>query len=123
MIGCFTESVVFNDNPSLDLSKPMNVGDSTTGAYVFALAVSSRSWCSTELTEIIQTNGNAWSGTIRLSGSGSQPYTTYDLNSNTDVYSGETINFKVKSTFTNQMTFNSADLSIVITCTNTYTIS
>lgn len=49
------------------------------------------SYCDATSVEVVQTNGAAWSGAAKLTGVGSQPYTTWELVSSSTVE-----NFAVK---------------------------
>lgn len=69
-VGCYSGSVTYADAGSLVTNHPLSVGAATANAYTFANPTYSRSWCTPQTNEIVQTDGTAWAGTVRLTGSG-----------------------------------------------------
>jgi hypothetical protein len=72
-IGCNTAYVTYADHSSFVTSVAKKVGDSPTSAYTLQQPTSTKSYCTPVSTEIVQTDGSAWSGDAKLTGTGSQP--------------------------------------------------
>jgi hypothetical protein len=72
-VGCFAGAVSYSDSGSLDTNLPLSVGAATAGAYTFANPTATRSWCTPVTNTIVQNDagGTAWSGSAKLTGSGS----------------------------------------------------
>jgi len=70
-------SCSYADNVNLNIFPSLKPFDSLIGAFTFALPTGSNYITSTE---IVKTDGNRWTGVVRLIPTGSQPYTHYDLN-------------------------------------------
>ncbi len=104
-MGCNSAYVTYADNSGFVTSVAKSVGASLTSAYTLQQPTSTQSYCTPQSTEIVQTDGSAWSGDAKLTGTGSQPYTVFNLVSTT---SPETINFKLKTTFPGSFTHTSA---------------
>jgi hypothetical protein len=119
-VGCFAGTVTFSNHGSLVTSVAKWVGDSTSGVYTFSLPSSTKSYCGIVSNAIKTSSGAAWSGPAKITPTGSQPYTGYDLVSTTNP---ETVSFLIATTFTNSMLHNSAVVSIAITCNSNYVIS
>ena len=120
-VGCFSGSSTYADASNLVTSVSLWVGDSTSNVYTFSNPTSTRSWCTVLSNDVVQTSGAAWSGAAKLTGSGSQPYTSWNLVSTVNP---ETVSFKMKTTFTNTQLFTStASISILIACNSNYAVS
>jgi hypothetical protein len=119
-VGCNSAYVTYADHSSFVTSLAKSVGASTSSAYTLQQPTSTLSYCTPQSTEIVQTDGSAWSGDAKLTGTGSQPYTVFNLVSTT---SQETINFKLKTTFPGSFTHISAQATITISCGSSYDIS
>ena len=113
------------------------VGDSGTNAYTFSNPSSTdRSYCVpvsnalvqvTVETALIDGSGGAdnaatsVTGSNKLSTSGSQPFTQYNLISTTNA---EKVKFKITTTFTNSLTHTTTPfITITISCNSNYAIS
>ena len=95
-IGCTAESLTFTDSSTFVTVVNKYVGDSTANVYTMNNPTPSPSYCSFIDNEIVNDDatGTTWTGTVKLTGSA----TTMALVTTANV---ETINFKVKSRFTN----------------------
>ena len=123
-VGCFSGSVSFADSvtPAFVLTVNKLVGDSLTSAYTMNSPTSNRAYCTVVSHAIVNPDatGTTWTGAAKLTGSGSQPFSTFDLVSTSVV---ETVSFKVKTTLTNSLTHLSAQAQIVISCGSNYPIT
>jgi hypothetical protein len=119
-VGCNSAFITYADNSGFVTSVAKSVGASTSSAYTFKLPTATQSYCSPQSTEIIKSDGTEWSGDAKLTGTGSQPKTVFDLVSTANP---ETISFKVKTTYPGSFTHTSATASITISCSNSYDIS
>jgi len=104
-VGCNTAFVTYADHPDLVTSVAKSVGDATASAFTFNLPTHTQTYCSPQSTELVQADGSAWSGAAKLTGTGSEPQTVFNLVSTAGE---ETINFKVKTTFPGSFTQVSA---------------
>ena len=110
-VGCFSGSVTFGDSSSLITSKTITVGGDTTNAFTFENPTFTRSWCSPLTNTIVKTDGSDWTDPAKLTSSGSQPVTSYNLVSTA---AAETFSFKIKTSFPGSMTHLSSTITISI---------
>ena len=64
-------------------------------------------------------SGTTWTGAAKLTPNGAQPAYNFDIVSTTNP---EVFTFKVKSTFTNSMTWLSPSITMTVFCNNNYNI-
>ncbi len=119
-VGCNTAYIAYADNSEFVSNVAKSVGSPTTGSYTFKLPTSAQSYCTPQTTEIVKTDGTAWSGAAKLTGTGSSPKTVFDLVSTTNP---ETFSFKVKTLYQGSFTHISATATITISCGSSYDIT
>jgi hypothetical protein len=72
-VGCNIAFITYADNSGFVTSVSKNVGDATASAYTFGLPTYSQIYCTPQSTAIVKTDGTAWSGDVKLTGTGSEP--------------------------------------------------
>ena len=72
----------------------LKVGDPTTGIYTMYNPTSDKGYCTLDFNTIVKTDNTAWTGTVRLTGTGGNPQTSWNIDSTATV---ETISFKMRS--------------------------
>jgi len=119
-VGCTSNTVSFNDDPSVVTSLNYWIGDSLLSVYNFVTPTSTKPYCNPLQNFANVTSGGSWyTGGNLLTGSGAVPYTTFDLANFNQV---ENINFFVGTMFTGEMMHNSPSITLSIVCNNNYAI-
>lgn len=104
-----------SDNPNLVTYVEKVVGVNRLGIYTFANPVitpSTNTWCGVTSNSIF-TTANASMSSPRLTGSGTQPYTTWDFDTTADSFD---FRFKIKSYFPNGLYWFSPEIRILAAC-------
>jgi len=72
-VGCFAGSLTLTQNTALVSSVTKYIGFPVASAYTFSNPTSNRAWCTHTTNAVVQNDGSgtAWSGTVKLTGSGS----------------------------------------------------
>lgn len=112
--GCISGAMTATNNMVTSVS--IAVGASTTNAYTFVNPTAQHAWCTAQTNTLYTTGDVPWTTGVRLTATGTQPYTSYDLDSTA---SGGTIQFKIYTTFQGTATFLSNTITITIVCTPT----
>lgn len=121
-VGCTAGSVTYSTNPSFVTAVAIFVGQNSSNVYTFAQPISSKSYCRLVSTEIVNTDGTAWTAPAKIvqaANCTTKPNcTTFDLVSSS---MPDYILFKVKSEFDGGMTHLSPAASISIAAIFTLT--
>ena len=118
-VGCTATSVTLTDSATFGATGVSKlVGDSVMSVYTFSPPTSSLAYCVIISSIVVTSDGSTPS--TKLANCASQPCTVFSL---IDTIHVETVTFKVKTTFTNNLIKVSPLVTTVITCSNTITIT
>jgi len=95
-VGCFADSLTFIDSLTFVTLVNKNVADATAGVYTMNNPTPSLAYC-VFIDNVVVNNdatGTSWTGTVKLTGSATSMSLVTSANA-------ETINFKIKSRYTN----------------------